>query len=360
MAESDIPDGWVLALGGGGGGAGTLSQLVSADGEGRSSTGTTAAIMREAGGGTSTLPRIPSAVDQAHVAGACSDCPPPPTGSRAPPTIKKPEPFSMAALMESARRKAMEKKEEAAAKARGETFRRVASNDTMDANMRNYKEQQQALQGKLKGLSSSLRKFDIRAAEAEIEHEQVRRQARSAAALMWKGLKGAGVPNRPSPFDLMPPDMINKILCFLRGKHLFMALCSSKRFDCADVEFWSELLLREHCEQVPPTAAARELKEMYRHNELCWSRLISTFTWLKSQGCPSDVHGTRSGPWSKVTLLAVLTDCVGFTDVGAAGRRCVFGLRVYFFGGDGKRKEERRMGGERGEGREEIVTGVDP
>jgi len=39
---------------------------------------------------------------------------------------------------------------------------------------------------------------------------------------------------------------------------------------------------------------------------------VTSHTWTL-QGCPSDVHGTRTGPWSKHTLTAVLTDCVTYT-----------------------------------------------
>ena len=232
----------------------------------------------------------------------------------------KPEPFSMAAMMERARRKAQEKREEDEARARGETFHRAPSNEdsAMDAHLRTHKERQNDLQNRLKGLTKSLKRFDVRAAEAEIEHERVRQQARATAAQMWKGLNGAKV-KKACAFDLAPPDMIMKILSFLSGPKLFITLSTSRRFQCLDAEFWIELISREHADPIPlEPLSTRQLREIYRDKAERWSRLMCTYDWLKKQGCPSDVHGARKGPWSKVTLSHVLQDTVACTGHQAA------------------------------------------
>ena len=332
------PPEWLLALGGGSGG--DLLDLECPDNLQRGTTGATARIMRGAKSERAgLLPPINGATARtlsldaadsagrggavgAHDADAMGR-----TGSSAEQAAlpKKPEPFSIASLMENARRKAQEKKEEEAAKARGEVFQRVCSDDSMEATLREHAERQEALQAKLKNLSSSLKKFDMRAAEAKIEHERVRQQAMAESALMWRGLKGGrGGPAQPCAFDLAPPDMVLKILGFLSGKKLFLALMASRRFHCADREFWAELLLREHRERFAATHSSRDLKELYRDNEMRWSRLTATFAWLTKQGCPTDVHGKGEGPWSRVTMTLVLKDAVTYTAPGAAEWRREF------------------------------------
>jgi len=324
------PPEWLLALGGGGGG---LLDLECPDNLQRGSTGATASIMRGAKSERAgLLPRINGAMartlsldaaDSAGHGGAVgahgADAMGRTASTDQAALPKKSEPFSIASLMENARRKAQEKEEEEAAKARGEVFQRACSDDSMEATLREHAERQKALQAKLKTLSSSLKKFDVRAAEAKIEHERVRQQAMAESALMWRGLKGGrGGAAQPCAFDLAPPDMVLKILGFLSGKKLFLALMASRRFHCADREFWAELLLREHKERFAATHSSRDLKELYRDNEMRWLRLTATFAWLTKQGCPTDVHGKGEGPWSRVTMTAVLKDAVTYTAPGAA------------------------------------------
>lgn len=321
MSEEAVPQDWIIALGGGGG----EICLFNFEEQGLDRSATDAMMSREV-----KLPPIKHAVAQAESKGedahnverlSSNDCSEKGGAMRATlpsgPAEKKHDPFSMSSLMENARRMAKEKREEEEAQARGEKFQRWTSSNAMDCQLRIHAEHQKEIQTKLKALCTSLKKFDLRAAEAKIEHECVRLQARAEAQKMWKGLKVVGAA-RPCPFDTTPPDMILKILGFLSGKNLFQVLMASRKFQCTDKEFWVELMFREKHELVDPALSGREVKALYRHNTERWARLISTLAWLKSHGCPSDVHGSRKGPWSKTTLTAVLRDTITFTSHTAA------------------------------------------
>ena len=192
----EIPEEWVRVLGGGS--QGTFC-LVCFENEDRPA----ASMAKRGDSSVNTLPSVSGALPRAESEGVregketldgpfdgrsasaanAHSVPTPAVDSSANlPAVKKPEPFSMAALIENARRKALEKKQEEEARARGETFQRAASSDEMDEGLRTYAVRQKELQDRLKGLTCSLKKFDVRAAEAKVEHERVRLQARASAA----------------------------------------------------------------------------------------------------------------------------------------------------------------------------------
>ena len=147
----DIPDKWVLAMGGKIGGQSSRGD--------RNSGSTTVAIMLRGASERVVLPSVPGAAARTQsvtadrksqndvVRASSSACPE--MGAATVPAPKKPEPFSMASLMESARRKAQDKKDEAAAQARGEVFQRVSSSDddVMESSLKEYRERQKELQG---------------------------------------------------------------------------------------------------------------------------------------------------------------------------------------------------------------------
>lgn len=151
-------------------------------------------------------------------------------------------------------------------------------------------------------------------------------KAAAEAKKMWKGLldrdrnpgaaSGAASRRRETgllgsqKLHLLPGDLLRRVMERLTGQKLFMVAGASKTLLEAqhDAAFWEERIARELHEGAPSGAGARELKEAYRQRSLSWARAMSTFGWLRSRDCPSDVHGTKSGPWSSRTLAAVLAE----------------------------------------------------
>lgn len=197
-----------------------------------------------------------------------------------------------------------------------------ASSMTLDELLKHHKETHMALQERLKLLNKSLKQFDQKAARAKIETEEIRLKARAEAKKMWKGLldRSPGSKGRASGapgggrgerrLHDLPADVLRRVMERLTGQKVFMVATANSALRDAqvDVGFWEERIALELREGSPPNSLARELKDAYRQRTISWARVLSTFTWLQNNDCPSNVHGTKRGPWSTRTLTVVLAD----------------------------------------------------
>eukprot|EP00960_Hanusia_phi_P069203 767027-Hanusia_phi.AAC.2 len=218
---------------------------------------------------------------------------------------------------------------------------------SMSAHLAVYAQRQADLQERLKSLTASLKNFDqrererereregererererapgfslffrlncpaSRAKEARAETERVRKEAAAAAADRMKQLLAKK--KKPCHLDELTQDLVLKIFHLLQGRSLYNAFAASKRFEMVhqDVEFWRALIAREQQEVVDERMSLRELKEFYVDNTQKWNRIMQTYKWLVSKGCPSDVNGTQTGPWSRRTITLVLQDSIKFS-----------------------------------------------